>query len=483
MPHSARTSLGRWTPGFAGLGFLTALAGCMAAVPAPMTDAPPRVALASGWRAPVPHGGSVAAMEGWWQAVGDPDMARIQALAMENSPTLQSAAAAIRVARAQAQEAGAAPWPSLSASDSAKRGGSLGGGSAGVGISRTATLDASWEPDIFGGQSASARAALLRASGAEASWNDARVSLMAEVADDYAQYRACRQIAAIYRDGTASQQETIRATQALATSGLSSEADLALARASAAAANITLTTQLASCDILAKSTALAAGVDEGQIRPDLDRAIRIPRVPPVAASGVPADLIRQRPDIAASEADLAAALADVGVARADLMPSLSLGGALTRKSGVTSWTFGPALSLSLPKPGVARATMAGAMASYDKAAASYRSTVLQAVSQAETAMINLDAARRKLGDATLAADNYQSYFTAVDANWRAGGASLLDREEARREAQSARITVIELRLTEVQQWIALYKAMGGGWQAGRATPTAPTAISPAAAQG
>jgi len=106
-----------------------------------------------------------------------------------------------------------------------------------------------------------------------------------------------------------------------------------------------------------------------------------------------------------------------------------------------------------------------AVADYDVAVASYKSGVLTAVSDVETALINVNTALKRISDAKIAADNYQSYFRSVDENWKSGGASILDREEARRSAQSAAITLIEIRRDAVRYWIALYKSLGGGWSA------------------
>ena len=95
------------------------------------------------------------------------------------------------------------------------------------------------------------------------------------------------------------------------------------------------------------------------------------------------------------------------------------------------------------------------------------------MAEAEAALTRLNAARRNLESAGTLVAEYDTYFAAVDADWQAGRVSLLDREEARRQVQSGRITQISQQLALIRQWIALYKAMGGGWQpsAPAATPT------------
>lgn len=303
------------------------------------------------------------------------------------------------------------------------------------------------------------------------------MSLAAEVADDYIQYRACRLIETAYGVELASQRETINATETSSASGLTSSADLALARASAASTSSTLKAQRAECDILIKSLTEVTNGDEAAVRRFLAREqAAIPQPRNLKVATVPAAALRQRPDISALELELAATAADAGAAQADLYPSLSLGGSLTiSHSSLTGasvpWSFGPTLSIPLLDGGSRRAALQGAVADYDKALGKYKSGVLAAVSEIETALVRVDSYTRRIGDAATAASNYRAYFNAVDTNWRAGGASLLDREEARRSAQTAEITLIEIRRDAVRYWIALYKALGGGWTQGQVAPS------------
>jgi NodT family efflux transporter outer membrane factor (OMF) lipoprotein len=253
--------------------------------------------------------------------------------------------------------------------------------------------------------------------------------------------------------------------------GLKSTADLALVRAGAASSASSLTAQAAECEVLVKSLTELTGGDELQVRDILKdgrKGMPVPRRFTVKA--VPADLLRQRPDVYSLEKELAASAFEVGASEADLYPSLSLTGSLTlNRSSLTGtnlpWSFGPSLSLPLFDGGQRHAAVKSAKASYDLAAANYRAGVLSAVKEVETALVHLDSAHRQLSDAATAAREYRTYFQSIDENWRAGGASVLDREEARRSAQSAEITLIGLRRDAVEYWIALYKALGGGWSA------------------
>ncbi|MBH0238380.1 efflux transporter outer membrane subunit [Methylobrevis albus] len=438
------------------------------------------VKVANVWHATLPHKGQTASLVSWWSSFGDPSLTSLIGHAQAENPSLEAAAADIERARATLASADAGSFPVLDGSGGVSRSGTGGERANRIAASTTTYggLDASWELDLFGKSRQERAAARLRVDQQIANWHDARVSLAAEVADYYVQYRACRQIEAAYRGELASQRETIRATETATDSGLTSTADLALARASAAASSSTLTAQQAECDVLIKSLAELTGGDEPRVRALLGKGKGgIPAPKNLRLAAVPAEALRQRPDIGALELDVAAAIADVGAAKADLYPSLSLGGSVSIDSSTLTgtsapWSFGPALTVPLFDGGSRRASVKIAIADYDAAVAGYKSGVLSAIAEVETALVRIDSSRRRIGDAGVAARNYRSYFTSIDANWRAGGTSLLDREEARRSAQSSEITLIEIRRDAVRYWIALYKALGGGWDAAMLTATA-----------
>ncbi|TIO14539.1 MAG: efflux transporter outer membrane subunit [Mesorhizobium sp.] len=439
---------------------------------------PADLRIANVWHATVPHGGKTSSLVSWWSTFNDPSLTSLIGFAEEENPSLASAAADIEKARATLASARASLFPGLDGSASVTRSGTDGDAYNRIAASTTSSggLDASWEIDLFGKTRQKSEAAQLRVHEQIANWHEARVSLAAEVADYYVQYRACRQLENAYSVELASQRETIRATETAATSGLTSTADLALARASAASSSSTLTAQRAECEVLVKSLAQVTGGDEARVRQLLAKGkTGIPTPKNFKLAAVPADALRQRPDISALELELAASIADVGAAKADLYPSLSLGGSVTiSASSLTGeslpWSFGPALTIPLLDGGSRRAVVKSTIADYDTAVANYKSGVLSAVAEVETALVRVDSTRRRIGDASGAARNYRTYFNSIDSNWRAGGVSLLDREEARRSAQSAEISLIEIRRDAVRYWIALYKALGGGWDAGAASP-------------
>lgn len=434
---------------------LVLLAGC--SVPAITPDA--TQATSARFSSAVPQAQAGLEID-WWSRIGNAQLTELLLMAQTSSPDLRTAAAQVMAARARAGQDAAAQWPSLTGQASVTETDTNAGA-----LTRTeaATLDASWELDLFGRASKASRAERLRAKAEDYAYAGAYVSLSAEVADTYIQYRACRMIEAVHRDAVASQAETIGATERLVSAGLRAGSDLALARASQASARISLDSQVADCRVLAQTLAVLTGSPQDRVDAILANGFGMPRAKGFRVADVPADMLRQRPDIAKAELTFTAALLDLGVAKADLYPSLTLGGSVSLAEPA-GWSFGPALSLPILDGGQSRAAVRTANASAITAAEAYRSSVLAAVAEAEGALTRLNAAVRNLGSAGTLVKEYNAYFAAIDADWRAGRVSLLEREDARRQVQTARITQISQQLALSRQWIALYKAMGGGWQ-------------------
>jgi NodT family efflux transporter outer membrane factor (OMF) lipoprotein len=436
----------------------------------------PEPAVPPVWHATVPHDGNIGAISTisqWWQQFDDPTLNRLVAQAEADSPSLTKAWTNIEKARATLASSQSGGLPSMNANASASRSKQVGQISAlTTTTSRSAGLDASWELDLFGKVRHSTEAAQARLEARVDDWHDARVSLAAEVADTYVQYRACNQLADVYERQLVSSAETEKATAASVKAGFTAPSDGALARASLSSTQSTLVQQRAQCELLVKSLVALTGTEEPSLRTLLATGnTKVPQPAAMEVQSVPAQVLRQRPDLASFERELAAASAEIGIAQADLYPSLSLSGSITVSatnltSPATTWSFGPSLSIPLFDGGKRRAAVSTAQASYTAALANYRQGVRNVVKEVEQALVNLDSTARRAEDAERAATEYRSYFQAMEINWRAGGASLLTLEEARRSALSAEIQQITLQRDRVEYWIALYKALGGGWQSG-----------------
>ncbi|WP_233250277.1 efflux transporter outer membrane subunit [Acidovorax sp. HMWF018] len=451
-----------------------ALGGCAVG---PTYEAPTSPAPAA-WKAPLPHAGSNGNLADWWRQFDDPALSQLIEMAGSDSPNLNKAWANIEKARATLKSAQGALSPSVSGSGAVSRSKQQAmGAQTVVATTRSAGTDASWEIDLFGKLRHNTEAAQARAEARYADWHDARISLAAEVADTYVQYRACGMLAEVYGREEASTAETEKATSVLVRAGLSAPADGALARASLANSTSTVIQQQAQCELFVKSLVYLTGSDEAELRSLMAQSgTKLPQPTELVVQSVPAKVLRQRPDLASLERELAASSAEIGVAQADLYPSLSLSGSITVSaasgaSSLTTWAFGPSLSIPIFDGGRRRAAVDSAQASYQTALAGFRQGVRTAVKEVEQALVNLDSTARRAEEAERAASNYRRYFLATEANWRAGGESLLSLEEARRSALSAQISLLALQRDRVEHWISLYKALGGGWKPG--TPASP----------
>ena len=464
------------------------LAACSLARPPSSVDP----AAPTQWHTPIPssaalpHAGSTAALSAWWRRFDDPALSALVDAAQNASPTIASASARIAEARAAGTQAGAALMPTLDGTLSAQRSNSpfTGGSSAGTGSSTSlpgvttlqAGLQSSWEIDVFGGRSASRAAARSRIQGADAQWHDARVSVAAETANLYVGERACQRQLDVARSDAQSRSETARLTDLSAKAGFTAPASAALARASAADASARLNQQRAQCDVLRRglialtaldSKALDALLAATPVAKDLLSTHPLPVI-----DSVPARLLAQRPDVYAAETAVAAASADVGAAEADRYPRLTLQGsvaALQLRSGgvrqsIETWTVGPvALSLPIFDGGVRAANVETARARYDEAVSLYRSSARQAVREVEVALLNLNSADAREGDAITSVDNYQASLDATQARYSAGLGTLFELEDARRTLFAAQTARVALQRERAEARVALYRATGGGW--------------------
>lgn len=443
------------------------ITGCAVVGPTYQVPAPKAAAQ---WHSPLPHGGSEESLADWWAQFDDPAMTQLIAWAEAESTSLAQAWASIEQARATLTTDRSGALPSVTASGSSTRSKQQSTGSqSSLSTVNSVGLDASWEIDLFGKIRRNVEAASARIDARVADWHDARVSLAAEVADTYVQYRACGQLAQAYDRELESQIATERATAAMVEAGLSAPSDGALARASLASSRSSAVKQHGSCAVLLKSLVYLTGHDEPELLSTMSASgSGIPHPKGLRVSDVPAQVLRQRPDLASLERELAASSAEIGAAQADLYPSVSLTGSISRSSipsssKYTSWSFGPEISLPLFDAGKRRAAVDSAVASYNSALASYQAGVRSAVKETEQALANLDSTVNRADESRRAAQEYRVYFNASEANWRAGTTSLLDLEEARRSALSADIDDINLQQSQISYWITLYKAVGGGW--------------------
>lgn len=443
------------------------VAGCSTLSPPPAAPAAP-----AAWQAPRPHEGEPQALARWWERFDDPLLAALVAQAQADSPTLAQAGARIAQARAQLAVAGAALRPALDGrADASRISNAFPPPTLTYSIAR-AGADASWEIDLFGGRRAGVAAAQAQAGAAAAQWHDARVSLAAEVALNYVGLRACEAQVALETQNVEAARQIADLTQRKVEVGFESPANGALAQATLSDTRARAQAQQAECEVTVKALVALTGLEEPALRARLaGAAARLPQPAAFGVAAVPAQVLAQRPDLAAAEQQLRAAAAGVDVAEAARWPRLLLTGAVTlgvgRVGGVqdtgANWSFGPALSLPLFDAGRRRAEADAARARLDEALAAWQQRVRGAVREVEEALVRLDATARREDDARVAAENWQRFVQATQTRWELGNASLIELQDARRQRIAAEAALLAVRRERVAAWVQLYKASGGGW--------------------
>ena len=458
-----------------GLVVSSALLSACAAVPPVSEAGPAPVGVPNQWFAPVlAHQGSPVALAEWWGQFNDPVLVNWIALAERNSPTLAAARAQVFAARAALQTTDVLAGPQVAAVGSVSRGqASL---SQPLGTSVGAGLQASWALDLWGGNRAGVAQASAQQEAAQAGWHAARVLVASELAQTYFSHQLCRvqlQVAERDRDSRA---VTASAAAQTERAGLTAPAVAALARASAADSAARARQQRDQCERQIKALVLLTALPEPALREQIAAApadaASVALAPVLSVQAVPMDVIRQRPDVARSQATWVAAAEGVGVARADMLPNLSFSGSWLRnhfsggdaQAAFNTWSIGP-LSMTIPVVGrsALQARTDAAVAQYDASGQAYAATLRQAVAEVEQALVTLDGLRHREQDTAIALAGYTQSFKATEARYRVGFASLNDLEEARRLQLNAQSSDIALKQERLNTWINLYVALGGGF--------------------
>ncbi len=435
--------------------------------------------VANAAKADLPHQGSVTALANWWQSLGDPVLVELITSAQAASPSVTAATSRIAQARSAVVNTGAASGPNLSATANASRGiNQLNTPLASLG---NVGLQASWEIDLWGGNRAAQDAAQARLAGSQAGWHEARVSVAAEVANTYLNLRTCELLVNVAKDDVTSRTETSRLTGLLANAGFTAPANAALARASNAQSQSMLTMQRTQCDMQVKALVALTTFTEPEIKSKLSKSVVLSAseaMNKIAIPQLPAQLLAQRPDVFAAQQDVAAASGDVGSAQAGKYPRLGLSGSLglqgISSGGVSvngaTWSIGP-VSVTLPilDGGRSSAAVDLANANYEAASANYKAKVRGAVREVEEALLSVQSAADRLQDAAVATEGYGAAFLASEARFKIGLGSLSDLEDTRRTALAAKTALLNLERERSAAWVALYRALGGGW-----TPSAKT---------
>ncbi|MFP4658461.1 MAG: efflux transporter outer membrane subunit, partial [Desulfonatronovibrionaceae bacterium] len=333
----------------------------------------------------------------WWRVFRDPVLNWLIQDAAGQNLDLRSAVARVDEARAKLKEARGGYWPSIDASGAAARQESRGTELQPQGTLDTyytAGMEAGWELDLFGRIRRSVQASSADFQASQEERTDIMISVYAEVARTYINIRTLQSRLDTTRKNITSQKEILGLTRARFKHGLAS--DLDVARAEQVLANTRaqippLRTELTESK---NSLAILLGLPPGELEETLGESGKIPVPPERTAYGVPADLLRRRPDIRSAERSLAAQTARIGVAEAELYPAFSLTGSLDyMHTGLNdmfipahrAFSFGPSVRWNLFNGGRIRAQIEVEDARTEQALTAYEKTVLTALSEVENA--------------------------------------------------------------------------------------------------
>ncbi len=449
----------------------------------------------------------------WWQRFNDPALTGLVRRVAAGNLDVRAATARLAQSRAQRGITAADEFPQLNGNASYTRqrpsklgvlslfgGGAGGGGAGGGGGASGGTqsnglggrqggiptsgstgafdlfqggFDASWELDLWGRVRRSLESADATLDASTEARRSQLLSSIAEVARDYVQLRGTQDTLRITRDNLRSAQESAGLTSERARGGLATDLDVANARAQveATAAAIPQLEQQEAQAI--NAIGLLLGMPPAALLAELSPPRPVPPVPPRVPVGLPSELARRRPDIRQAEAQLHAATADIGMAKADFYPKLTLSGSVAlqalqiRNLGfpANTYSFGPSLTIPIFEGGRLRRTVELREAQQQEAAINYQRTVLQAFTDVDNALIAYAAEQRRRDRLAEQVVQSRRALSLAQSRFRQGVSDFLEVLTAQRTVLSAEQQLSDSTATVSANLVALYKALGGGWEA------------------
>ena len=454
-----------------------ALTGCASSPSAAARDSALPTGLPTRWLqddAAATSTDNATSLAQWWQRFGDAELSALVETALQANTRVASAQAALRQARALRDAAAGTLLPSLSLGASASRSRSGQGSGAIDSRSVKSGFDASWEPDVFGGNAAALaeREASTRASAA--SLGDVQVAIAAEVALNYITLRGSQQRLEIARANLAAQEETLQLTQWRLQAGLTTSLEAEQARSAAEQTRATLPTLQTARNQAAHALALLTGRTPEALAPLMrGAAAPVPLPTQDLTLAFPADTLRQRPDVRAAEANLAAALARVAQADAARLPGFRLSGSLGLSAASLSALGDSAAllrsllaSVSLPlfDGGTLAAQQRAAQAGAEQQRAAYEGALLTALQEVEDALVALRNDRTRLATLQRAADAAANAALLARQRHASGLVDFQTVLDTQRTLLSTQDGVASAIASVAADHVRLYKALGGGWQ-------------------
>ncbi|BBL53934.1 RND transporter [Bartonella quintana] len=413
------------------------------------------------------------ALAGWWRRLDDPVLNVLINYAISGNNSVAVAKARVREARADLGQAVGFLLPSVSNSISGMRSAS---GQSDASLSQYRSgFDASWELDFFGRRK---RAVEASHYGLEATVEDMRatmVTLLGDVATNYVQMRGWQQKLLIVRQIALSQRKTYELMRARLKAGDVSELDVSNSQAQMANTEADISQMEANLEMSIHRLSVLTGRAPTALKDLLQKNAKQAKIPqpkwPITA-GIPADILLTRPDLRRAERQYAQATARIGQREADRYPSLTLTGTISTaataidqlwKNSTIGWSFGPGLRFPFFNGGQIVASVAVARAQRDQAFITYRAAVLGALEDVENALVKLKNEHQRLEKLIVANKASLHSLQLARRLFENGNTSFLELLNADRSYYSAQMALKDSRVSLVIQYIALMKALGGGW--------------------
>lgn len=411
----------------------------------------------------------------WWQQFEDPTLNKLVARSLDGNRDLRVAFARLKSARAIRDDVANDVMPvvtSRASSDIGK------GQQPGITERRVNSerydlgLDMAWEVDLFGRIQRQLEASDADQDAAEANLYQLQVTLIAEVVDAYGQLRGAQLREAIARDNLKNQQSSQDVTTQLRDAGVGNELDVVRAEARLAAVEASVPQLQAEQARQRNRIATLLGERPENLSVDLSPS-KLPAIAKALPIGDPTQVLRNRPDIRAAERQLAASTARIGVATADLFPRVSLSGFLGFTAGrgsqigssaARAWSLGPSITWAAFDLGSVRAQIRSADADAEGALANYEQQVLLALEESENAFSDYDKRQQRLVSLMRQSDASRSAARLASVQYREGTADFLVLLDAERERLAAEDAQAQAEIELYRGIVAIYKALGGGWQ-------------------
>jgi NodT family efflux transporter outer membrane factor (OMF) lipoprotein len=423
----------------------------------------------------------------WWRSLNDPELDSLVSRAVAANPDVQIALDRLQAARTYEIAVTGNALPNLEASAAAGRGtgSDLSRGRAAQAlrsadsssglkqINELGGFDTLWQIDIFGKYRREIEAARADAQATVAARNQVLVAVIADVARAYIDMRGLQTRAAILHTAEKTLQESLRIVRIRYERGITNELDVTLATRELGVLQAQIAPVEAEASAAQYAIATLLGLYPEDLVKELTPPAMVPPVPAVVQSGLPLDLLRRRPDIAQAERELAASTARIGVATADLFPQLSVSAAIgfqrqalgtTPVLGQHIWSAGPSVSWALLDFGALDAQVEIARLRTRAQLVNYKRTIQNAVKEVDTTWDSYAAEQdrvSKLGDAMVAS---QRAVTLANDRYARGLTDFLNVVDAERREYDIEEQYSDAQVAVDEQFIALYRSLGGGWE-------------------